>query len=453
MITTQLNVVSNGVWNPVSGSSVDTVGHIVSAPVSHFSDYADEQGPFWMEGYTNSAGDWVAVRVHPPLSSLTVCVNGFTSTFITGSPGNGISLPAPVMQNSNPSVATTTVAADNETLVISGISPGTTTISATYLISLYAFQAPRPSRFAFLVTVVPCPTGNVPLAVSLHDGVTVSDNVYYYNGSGTPQTVSTTGQSRYVGVGFAPGGALLYGFVYRGGSQPAEKVFWNGLSGAVTTIPTPSPAAPTSAGTFLPNGSFIFASPVGSTTNLWGVPFGGTSATQLTNFNGTVSDIAPSPDGSLYLTWRGTVGGNHIFQLPSIPPFTGGPVTSGLIPITTASGLIEGTPAVSQNGLTLAYEQFDAGFTRSQIMIQSTATPGATPTAITPANGFAFVPTFCGNEFIYYAWSNSFNGPYQLMRYNTALSSAAPVPPFTGMAINDLAVPRTDGDHGLHACP
>ena len=325
------------------------------------------------------------------------------------------------------------------------------------------------NTFSVNVTVVDC-TNTIPLYATLQSGGQTDEGLWF--GIGNPTIFTSGHESQYASVGIwlnpnppPPGlrgfGAALQGgttttapFAYRSqaGPNPLEVVYWNGTSGLTTSIAMPGNASSQGIGTFMDNGSFLVVVPGAGGADVWGVAFGGTTLTRLTNLGGSALGVAASPDNFMYLDFHQGANGSHIYRLP-IPAIGSTPVTSGLVQMTTNASLNETQPAVSQNGRLLAFAQYN-NMSTAQIMVIPTATPGAMPTLISPATGFAFTPSWCGNEFIYYAYSTSYNGPYQLMKWNAALNTSSPVAAFSGLTLFDVAVARTDGDGVIdHVCP
>jgi hypothetical protein len=86
-------------------------------------------------------------------------------------------------------------------------------------------------------------------------------------------------------------------------------------------------------------------------------------------------------------------------------------------------------------------------------MLQNLQTPGTPPIAISPAGGYGYVPAFCGNGTIYYSYSTTFSGTYNMYKWTAGSGVSVPMPGFSGVGVASIAVARSDGDGGLHVCP
>ena len=467
--TVQMYVATGDAWVPIAGSTVDTIAHRVSGNVSHFTPHGAGDGPIGFRRTDYSAGDQaLGAYANLNLPGVRVCVGGKTSTTVSSWPPNVAS--GPSSYGVAPSSIAAAVATSTGGILpdpgfeITGLAVGQAILTATFTVFNFGTNKNEAQAALLVINVVNCPGNNstVPITYSAHLSSNC-DNAYILPGAGVALPVTTNCFGRYPMVGEAAGISTVFGCRCVSGANPEIAAWWAGINGSGTTIllPTPMPAfggfiTPNATGApGTPPGYLAYPAPgAGGTSDFWVVPFNSNSATQLTRLGGTVGSLAVSPDAARIIfpfTPVNVIGMPHLFSLP-LPAIGGPPVTSGQVQLTTGSQA-ENRPAISQNGALLAYEQQDALLGHSQLFVQSLRAPTSSPIPITPPTGFAFSPSWCGNEFVYYVYSTSIGGTYQVMRWSPILNVSTAVPAFAGANVYDISVARTEGDGGLHICP
>lgn len=455
---TRIDLDSAGAWVPVLGSTVDTVARIVTAAVTHFSGRSASNGPVYIAGNTNAAGD-IATQLNAPHLQVTLCVNEQTTVGVMAVPGQTLTGTQTVTDSRPGIVSASGLNTAGSNISLYGIRSGTTSLLIIY--GTFPFQA-----FGVVnVTVKDCTEG-VSATASVTTGPTSANNNVIVISHGSTHTVTSSNESRHPVHGRsrsdppnlrATGSANLAAadtpLAYQdlSGPSPREIIYWNGINGTATPVALPSSTPPYGAGTFTDAGAYLFIGPVGQTADVWAVASGGSTAVQLTNLHGAANNVAIGPDGMMYIDWHPAGVAAHIWRL-AMPTIGSTPPTSGQVQITSSS-LAETQPAISQHGGLLAYSQNDPTFTKAQVFVLSLTATGATPVLVSPATGFAFSPAWCGNEFLYYSYSATIGGSYQLMKWDPVLGTTTPVVAFAGFNVYDFAVARTDGDGGVHVCP
>ncbi len=444
-----LGFVSNGVWTSLPGSIVDPNAHTVQAPISVLPPFFSPlTGNAWPVFNVFSDGD--PSKQLGAFGSLTLCVG---DVYTLGVFGGTATLQ---VSSNNPTVATAVPSIVVGSAFIRAISPGlaritTSDLGITSTVSVIVEICAASASTGFVITEI---NGS-------------ADNIFLYrNGSGSPTSVTSAGNARYPGFGVMPAGGAsgtrarlsapdVTPMAYRAtvGSSYNETIYWNGLSGAATIV-TPPANSNNLAAAFVDNGPFLFAPNVGGSSEIWGVPVGGNTATKMTNLGGSMFYLATSPDGNVYMDWVSLVGGavRHIYRLPT--PTLGGTVpTSGQVQMSpTVAGVSETQPAVAAEREASRRRGID-GATFARVYVLDMSKPGATPQAVSPATGFSFTPAFCGNGNVYFAYSTSLSGNYTVYVWNAGAGTAAPVAGLAGISVADLAIARSDGDGGLHVCP
>jgi hypothetical protein len=447
--TNSLGVVSGGSWSTASGSSVDVNAHIVQASLQALSAFVSTMvGAAWLTSDDYYEGDLGTFSGYLP--SAQMCVGEYYFQQVAGM-GQGYTV-----ASSKPAVVSASGFLSGYA-IISGLSPGSATVKLTAAGVTSVTQ----------VSVAGC---SQPIGMFFTAYSGTNDNIAEFQSGlvgALPITATNNANAVAAGVAASTGGGpsgsgslrqttdnTPVAYHLTNGATYTEQIYWSGVSGVATAVVPPANSS-NFAGAFVDHGPFLFAPNVGGVSEVWGVPLGGNAATKLTNLGGTVTYVATSPDGSMYFDWHpNTIGvPAHIFRL-SVPTIGGTVPTSGQVQVSpTTAGAGETQPAVSQNGRLVAYAMGDAALTYSRVMVQNVSQPGSAPTLISPATGFAYVPAFCGNGTVYFAYSSSFSGQDTLMKWNPATATSVAVAALAGTGIANLAVARTDGDGGRHICP
>lgn len=451
----RLYVAGTTTWTQVAGSTVDTVAHTISGTTTHFSEYAGLAQPFSYLDFDDD-NDQVGMVVN----QITICVGELAELDIhINDPAIGSFFPfQPTITAGNPAIVTPFLGTDaGYDIGIGGVATGTTSVTTSIGVQQVSIQVTvintKPPCFSPLLGLTglsgldPSSENILTLAaLPLLQGNIVGGAVRAAVTTSAPTALTSDGVSRYPALGLDGGASGP--LAYRNGAFPyTEKVYWDGTNGAATTITPPANSVPVGSA-FLDASTFLFV-----TNDIYAVTKTSSTPVKLTNLGGAATYIATGSDGTMYFDWRTNLGGGptHIYSLP-FPGTTSPPVTTGQVQLTSGS-LIETQPAIAQDNHLLAFAQYDANVTFGQILVKDLAKPTAPLVLASPATGFAFTPAWCGNEFLYYSYSTNINGPYQVMKWNAVTRTSAVLSATASVSVADIALARTNGDHGMHACP
>lgn len=427
-------------WSAIAGGTVDTVAHTVQGSTTHFSEFSAAAPGVILTIFDADNGGlrrWIGSLKYQ--GTLTLCVaSGQTYSIAIGLDVLDPTLPqaTPAVSSSNPSVADAAGASGGQLNVTGKGVNGSTKLTVDY------------DNVVLLLNVVATsdsPPCSVVAGVYTRE-VTSTDQVWLWNGvswfnvaapAGTP-ALRPNALPGLPGVSFhqTQGANTLLRYLYVAGAAQAitlattTGIFWGE--------------------TFLDGTSLLFSEEPAATpglAELYKIRRDGTGRVPFTNLGQYVGPSSAAQNGKVYAAWA--VNRNVATQIVELS------AQGSVLRTLTAAGPYRWRPAISQNSRYLAYEQYSADFSSEQLFVMDLNNPAALPVAASPATGSGLSASWCGNDYLYFAYTTvAFEGsPYQVMRWSRATGAITAVPLLAGYSTPQLAIQPTWGITAPLLCP